>query len=207
MSGTAELVNPAPRAAWWQWFFLYPAFGVALVSAIPAWADKYVAITENLGDRTVQEARAQQELFQRNLDCLQVPFFFVSMGDLKIDPILCSATGDISIRYESPTGQRRVVFVNVKDRLAQTASWNLLSPAYAGQDGLALDQPLFRSNENVGNIAPVQFSVPLVVCIKEIDSRTILRHVAENGQCFDEQIDTLTGWVTSRQPVACRNSC
>lgn len=195
------------RTPWWQWFFLYPVFGIALLSAIPEWADKYMEVTKNLGDRTAREAAMQQRLFQRNLECLQVPFYFVSVGNMKIDPVLCAATGDISLRYETSQGDTRVIFFNVGDRLTEVASRSFIGAAHAGPSEPAIELPSSHLPGAFQGLSLAQAAIPLVICVRQIDSRTVLRHVSEGGQCFDERIDMLTGWLTSRDPVSCRSSC
>ena len=195
---------------WWQWFFLYPTFGLALLAAVPEWTDQVRAIVNDLGDRTQKEAEHQQRLFTRNVavnsQCLMEEFIPVTVGDLKVDPVLCQATGDILVRYETSDGAFRMVWVDIQQHVNKdvaNASWGAAFAAVP--DGAAPARDAERAPRKAPRTA--QRSGSQVVCIKQEDSRTLLRHVRDGRSCFDERIDTLTGWLKSRTPVPCRNRC
>ena len=204
--------SPPPRdhPKWWQWFFLYPTFGLALLSAIPDWTDRVLTIVNDLGDRTHREAQQQQRLFARNVEvnsqCLREEFIPVTVGDLKVDPVLCQATGDILVRYETPNGAFRMVWVDIQQHVNKTLTSAQWGAAFAGvQRGAALGPEAERRSGEDRRTA--QRSGSEVVCIKQEDKRTLLRHVREGRKCFDERIDTLTGWLKSRTRVPCRKRC
>lgn len=198
------------RPQWWQWFFLYPVFGVALVSAVPEWIDKAHAVAKDLGDRSYKEAKAQQILFERNIalnpNCLSTPFVAIEAGDIKVDPVLCHRTGDILLRYETRDGNMRMVWVDLRQHLDSKVAGRPWGAAVAGvPDDLA--PPREAAEPGREDVRIAQTPVPIVVCVKQEDARTLLRHVSEGGTCFDERIDTMTGWLKSRTQVPCRGPC
>ena len=155
---------------WWQWFFLYPTFGLALLSAVPEWTDQVRAIVNDLGDRTQKEAEQQQRLFARNVEvnsqCLREEFIPVTVGDLKVDPVLCRTTGDILVRYETSDGAFRMVWVDIQqhvNRKVASAQWGA---AFAGvPDGAALARDAQRPARD--EVRTAQGSGSKVVCIKQ----------------------------------------
>lgn len=198
------------RPQWWQWFFLYPAFGVALVSAVPTWIDKAHAVAKDLGERSYKEAKIQQSLFERNIalnpKCLSTPFVAIEAGDIKVDPVLCHRTGDILLRYETPDGNMRMVWVDLQRHLDSDFAALPWGAAVAGvPDGMAQGPDADGPDRRDRRIA--QTTGPKVVCVKQEDARTLLRHVSEGRKCFDERIDTMTGWLKSRTEVPCRGPC
>lgn len=195
------------RPSWWQWFFLYPTFGIALVTAVPDWMDQARAILKDLGDRTFKEAQQQQEMFLRNVavdsQCLKEEFIPVTVGDLKVDPVLCEATGDILVRYQTPTGDFRMVWVDIQRHVEKKVAGASWGAAFAGVPGGAAPD---RVQPRMDGVRTAQGSGK-VVCVKQEDARTLLRHVRDGRRCFDERIDTLTGWLKSRTEVPCRVRC
>ncbi|MEI4232235.1 hypothetical protein [Roseovarius sp. D22-M7] len=184
------------------------------MTAVPDWMDQGRAILKDLGDRTFKEAQQQQEMFLRNVavdsQCLKEEFIPVTVGDLKVDPVLCEATGDILVRYQTSTGDFRMVWVDIQQHVEKKVAASSRGAAFAGVPGGAApardadrDQPRM---DRMDGVRTAQGSGK-VVCVKQEDTRTLLRHVRDGSRCFDERIDTLTGWLKSRTPVPCRVRC
>ena len=204
-----------PQAKWWQWFFLYPAFGVAFLTALPAWV-------ENVGSvyNTWTGANPDTELvrfFRKNPTCVRSPVeFYKSLTDTKVDGTICSLTGDVFLRIESASGDTVYKGIFISDIIesgsnkssAHFASvfpnlLSLLGPTAAEAAGVPDSANYFKmSQPNQPTL--VQFQV--VVCEKFVGN-TIVRHLKLGNICYDETIDASNGLVKSRLEVPCRSSC
>lgn len=179
---------------WWQWFFIYPAFGLALLTAAPSWVTMAKEIYLDLQDRSLAEAEEQARLFAENIDCFNQEFQrFTTDDGLTIDATICDQTAAIILRLQSGDNRHRVVAIDAPALFeVETAmDFSLISPAFA--------QPVLRS--------PAGAAEAEVICVDQTDARTITRHVRVGRQCYDEPLDMLTGWIGEAVPVPCRTSC
>ena len=215
-------VQKPKAAAWWQWFFLFPTFGVALLTALPSWVDSARAIFVGAAGQSYQELLDRSKLFARNLDCTGAPYEWNGSGKNRmIDATLCPS-GDLFIRVlipdeNSPLAQivngmkfsEKSEFVSI-DKIVQSASRfsglsNVFGMAAYASDARQGGPALHRATQ--GPLLRVQDAFVLVICQKQVNERTLLRHIKANNQCFDETIDTFTGETVSRVPAECRSTC
>jgi hypothetical protein len=219
----APAAEPAFRPrTWWQWILLYPAVGLALLSAVPGWVDSLGGILQGVMNAKYSELQERHALFVRNSECLSAPiqWYREPRAGRVIDATLCP-TGDIFVRVLVPddgsqlatvfNGQRfreRSDFVSLDkfvleaDRFAASSVFGMAANAAT----LPQSTPQITLSP-MGDLVPVQDQFALVVCQKFVDDRHLLRHLQVQGQCFDETVDTYTGVTVSRVPVSCRQSC
>ncbi len=179
---------------WWQWFFLYPAFGLAILTAAPNWVTMAKEIYLEIDDRSLAEAEEQARLFAENIDCFAQDFQrFTTNDGLTIDAAICDQTAAIILRLMADDDRHRAIAIDVRGLFeVETAqAFSLIAPAYA--------QPM--------HTAQVDDPDAQVICAAQIDDRTIIRHVRVGTYCYDEPLDMLTGWVGEAIEVPCRTSC
>jgi hypothetical protein len=97
----AEPASPAPRR-WWQWFLVYPAVAVALVSAIPTYIELFNSSKFDVPFGQSSLAKQQNDLWERNLTCSAAPLDpFVNEYNVEVDAIICKS-GDVLVRVRTP---------------------------------------------------------------------------------------------------------
>ncbi|MCR9157279.1 MAG: hypothetical protein NXH80_08535 [Rhodobacteraceae bacterium] len=192
---------------WWQWFFLYPAFGLALLTAIPDWADRVYAVIQGLQRDELDQLKANQELYEANPICMQTSFYWVdSVDGIRVDPIMCEESPAILLRIKYPEGGSRMSMIDLEPHLKpQQVSNGFVSAAFASTR-LQID---YENSINFRELQSSQYAqqIAVVRCTRQVDARTILRHISVGTQCYDEYFDILTGWVTQTNPTSCRSSC
>ena len=224
----APAAPTAPEAAfrprtWWQWILLYPAVGLAMLSAVPGWVDSLGGILQGVMNAKYSELQERHALFVRNGECLSAPiqWYREPRAGRVIDATLCP-TGDIFVRVLVPddgsqlatviNGQRfrersdfvsLDKFVSEADRFAAVDLFGMAAHAAT----LPQSVPQITLSPTGDHLVPVQDQFALVVCQKFVDARNLLRHLQVQGQCFDETVDTYTGVTVSRVPVPCRQTC
>jgi hypothetical protein len=213
---------PVRPRSWWQWFFLYPAFGLALLSAAPGWVDSAIALMKGVRDATNSELMERHRLYTRNLDCIGAPFQWYrepAQGRI-IDATLCP-TGDLFVRVRVPDDTSQLATVIDGQKFRERADFVSLDKIVKDADrfaalevfGMAAQAATLPQSTPALDLSPqgdvvlVQDQFALVVCQTFIDNRNLLRHLQVGGQCFDETVDTYTGVTVSRVPVPCRSSC
>ncbi len=193
----ADPAKPKGKTApqkWWQWFFIYPAFGLALLTAMPNWVTMAKEIYLEIGDRSLEEAEEQARLFAENIDCFSQDFQrFTTQDGLTIDAAICDQTAAIILRLMLGDDRHRAVAIDVRGLFAEDVAqaFSLIAPAHA--------QPL--------RMMPADEPDPVVVCAARTDRRTLTRHIRIGAQCYDEPMDMLTGWVGKAIPVPCQPNC
>ena len=210
--------DPGGRAAapavvptrWWQWFLLYPALGVALLTAVPQWLDRALAVVNHTNQDSYKDALAQNKLWKKNISCGGAPSsWYVNPHNVKIDATICSS-GDILVRAATPESSDFLRWVPV-DEVIKTDSGNSIFPTAraaerpAGTSNLLLQLSGGRSPAE-SLMTKVQYG-PVIICQRFVDPRHVLRHVRAGPACFDEIVDTYNGAVVQRNQVPCRNGC
>lgn len=204
-----KLAEPATKdhapSRWWQWFLIYPALGISLVSAAPQWIDKIRATIEGVRGDSLQAAIKQNDLWKKNITCLSAPgAWFEGPNDVQIDATICNS-GDIFVQAMAPGRVApQMHWVAVEDVLKDTPQrGNPLVPAANAATPSLVPQAEPRSFSGA-LIHRAQFAV---LCQKFIDGRHIKRRVQTPQGCFDEIIDTYNGAVVQRNPAPCTPQC
>jgi hypothetical protein len=222
-SAPTPAAEPAFRPrTWWQWILLYPAVGLALVSAVPGWVDSFGGILQGVMNAKYSELQERHALFVRNGECLSAPiqWYREPRAGRVIDATLCP-TGDIFVRVLVPDDGSQLATVIDGQRFRERSDFVSLDKFVSEADRFAAADlfgmtahaaTLPQSTPQIslsaqGDLVPVQDQFALVVCQKFVDARHLLRHLQVQGQCFDETVDTYTGTTVSRMAVPCRQSC
>lgn len=209
---TNGILGDAKPQRWWQWFLLYPAAAVALVSAAPQWLDRGLAIYHGTRGASYAAADRQRALWLKNMTCSQAPFaWYHNPRNVRIDATICNS-GDVFIRASTPDNEYHMEWVGLDQILGvPSADGTSLIPearAASMSSGFGL---VPRSSAWVGHGARLfradYQANAMIVCQRPLDSRRLYRHVRTPVGCFDEVIDMLNGAVIQRTQVPCRNAC
>ena len=227
LAPVAPAAPTAPEAAfrprtWWQWILLYPAVGLAMLSAVPGWVDSLGGILQGVMNAKYSELQERHALFVRNGECLSAPiqWYREPRAGRVIDATLCP-TGDIFVRVLVPDDGSQLATVIDGQRFRERSDFVSLDKFVSEADrfaavdlfGMAAHAATLPQSvpqitlSPTGDLVPVQDQFALVVCQKFVDDRHLLRHLQVQGQCFDETVDTYTGVTVSRVPVPCRQTC
>ncbi|MET0179815.1 MAG: hypothetical protein ABW194_04960 [Novosphingobium sp.] len=198
-----ESQTKASPSRWWQWFLLYPTFGLALLSAAPQWVDKVLAIVNDTKQDSYQEALRENRLWHVNIKCAGAPYaWYTNPKAVKVDATICES-GDMFVRASAPGGKEVIKWVALDDVIGRAPDTSSLIPAAHAQSA-----PPLTTSHAPGYFTRAQYQNVFVVCQRFVDQRMLLRHVnAGSSGCFDEIIDTFNGAVVRRTPVPCRPSC
>lgn len=178
---------------WWQWFFLYPAFGVAFISAIPTFVEAYRSIQYNVPWGNSSSAKLQDDMWQKNLACTSAPIDPLSTANnVQVDATICKS-GDVLVKIFSPDGNKFYSWVSINSVMTTKSSGlNIISQAYAGEVRETIHLALS------GN----------VICQRFLNPGRLLRRISVPGQgCFDEVVNTYTGYVESSSRAPCNPQC
>jgi hypothetical protein len=187
---------------WWQWFLIYPALGISLLTAAPTWYDKIGARLQDVKGNSLAAAQQQNMLWRRNLDCTAAPKAWVNNpSNVKIDATICDS-GDIFVRAVTPDNGEHFKWLAVNEILQQEpVGGSSIIPGASAATLRAIAVPAAFSA-----MMPRAQAVT-VLCQKFIDDRHILRRVQTPEGCFDEVIDTYNGAVVKRAPAPCVPQC
>lgn len=208
----ASQEKPKQGSNLWQWILIYPAFGVALVSAVPDWMDKAVDIyfkIDTLSKGKVKKTKLAQ-FMSKNQECVLSPVYWVEVAnETKVDGTICNETGDVWLRIQAPDQTVKYEGIDVSELMKTKhadSGFGLAGKAYAGSTVIPnASEPLGRVNVS-GSFQLAQ-QVAVVVCQKFTNSTTLVRHLRAGDACYDEVVDTNTGFVVSKNNVNCRSSC
>lgn len=185
-------LGPSPRGspkpqAWWQWWLMYPALGVAILGAIPTAINGVQALRLGLPYSDVPYATKKNDLFAKNFDCLKKTGPSVQLKDnTEVEAVICDS-GDIWIRVTTADSQSGITWISPADIVPRRHSGMVIGEALGGS------APTLVAAETQ------------VLCVFRDRSGKIIRKVAvAPGKCQDEQIDPYTGAVTV---VAANCSC
>ena len=185
-----EEARPHPsQLKLWQALIIYPAILTTLGGSIPTAWQAFKAWRLDVSYSKVAQAEAQQDLWERNLDCLTTrPVYSLEIeGGVQLSVTLC-ASGDALLQYQRGS--------------ASTYTWvpypPLLPQGRETAGGLAwADEPPRPIRIILGTTRCVQVRPPLVVRLVQ----------AQEGQCHLEHIVIATGSVVSRVAVPCTARC
>jgi hypothetical protein len=205
----ANTDDAEPKKPWWHWFLVYPALGLALISAAPQWIDKTGAAIKGLGwGGSLAAAEKRNALWQKNISCLAAPGAWSKYGNgVEIDATICNS-GDIFVQAkESGTLIPKIHWVALEDVLKEKALGGgggtaIIPSAHAAT--IVTMMPGAAPVAKNGLFHQAQYTV---LCQKFIDDRYIRRRVSTPEGCFDEIIDSFTNAVVKRSPAPCEPVC
>jgi len=199
--GTTEKGATSHPRAWWQWPLLYPALGIAILSAIPTYYEAFYSHKYDVPYGQSATARQQNDMWEKNLTCTAAPIDgFITDFNIEVDAIICRS-GDVLVRVRTPAKQEFYRWVPVEGFPIRSASF-FVPEAHAAD----VRQPQRTSS---------------VVCQRRLDGSRVLRRVQEGpdtslrpkgtppvgGRCFDEVINTYSGQVLQRNDAKCSSTC
>lgn len=99
-TATVPTEHPKPTT-FWQYVVVYPALAMGLAGSIPTVVQQVKAWRLETTAAKVQLVAEQQQLWERNVDCLHESGMYEVDGPhgIVIRVTLCSKTGDTLIRY------------------------------------------------------------------------------------------------------------
>jgi hypothetical protein len=188
-----------------QWLLLYPAFGVALLTAGPQWYDRIGAFVQKTGGDSLAQAKQQNELWRKNISCLGAPSaWFESTANVKIDATICDS-GDIFVQAMTPDNKPHMSWIALDDVVKKVSPGGI---PIVGSANAATPQILLRvSHPSAASPYFHRAQAPVVLCQRFIDDRHVMRRVQTPQGCFDEIIDTFNGSVVQRNPAPCVAQC
>lgn len=189
------------------------AAGGVLLSAIGFYEpvkDLYLKVydPDYKGVVSVTMAEHQLRLADKNVECfLNMKRSKVQLTDtIAISYGACSNSNiHIGVYPKNKPAYQRWIEPNREQDLARLSS--LFPSAYAGFSG-TIAQPTVETNSLIPVQAPVQVELK-TVCQEFLDDnkRKIIRITDEDGQCFFERVNILTGVVEVREHAACDAQC
>lgn len=205
-AGVEETLPDAKQPKrWWQWILLYPTLAISLLTAVPQWWDRSLAIYHNTRGSSFAAAEKQQEMWRRNLSCSALPFdWYQNPNNIKVDAVICKS-GDVFVRASTPESQSFYQWIPLDDVVQQQKGSALEASANAAVPS-RLTRTLVMESDAKPPIVLAQMQA-VVVCQRFLDQRYLLRHVRTPAGCFDDVIDTLSNVRTQHISVPCRSSC
>ncbi|HEX6375135.1 MAG TPA: hypothetical protein VFZ91_05390 [Allosphingosinicella sp.] len=185
---------------WWQWFLLYPTFGVAVISASPGLADKALAVYHQTGTATYSDAIRQSEMWVKNAECSQGPVaWYSNPSRVKVDATMCPS-GDLFVRAVTPDDRISYHWVPLDEVIAppEPQGGGLIRAARAAP------APVGPATAPV-RLAMLQSGA--VICQRALDGKTLIRRIRTPQGCFDEYVNLFTGAVVDRKPAPCVPQC
>ena len=192
-------VTPSSKRRWWQWFLVYPAFFGALLGAIPTGMDLYKSFKYNIGYTDVARAEEQRRLWIKNFECTRnISYQKVQTDENVLVQVGACSNGDILVEVIPPEKNRIVEWISLDRIKKASAAMSLIS-----------------STALAGTLAPGAIRLAArdvkVMCQAWANSganQTLInRIVKDEGKCYRETIDILSGKVKARKEVSCNSTC
>jgi hypothetical protein len=184
--------NKSPQK-WWQWVLVYPALATTLIAAIPTYKEFFNSTELNVPYGDSKKAVLQHDMWKKNATCTLAPYeWFKTESNVHVDATICKS-GDVLVRVKNPANKGFYDWVPV-DRFIETqASLSLLGSAFASE--LTNRTILAKGSETV-------------LCQRWIDKARLLRRISTpNNGCYDEIVNTYSGYVESKRSAPCNSSC
>jgi hypothetical protein len=190
---TAPEGPPPHKLKLWQALLLYPAILTSIGGAIPTVWQAYKSWRLEVTYSQVAKAEEQQQLWQRNLECLEAkPVYSVEgPGGVTIGVTLCES-GDALLRYDTGADVTYTWIAYPVPRARKTTA--LVGRALAQAEP---PTPLRRS----------QIVWGATRCAFRRDIVVIRLYTRDGATCLVEHILLATGVVVSSVPVSCSLSC
>lgn len=191
-----------PPKKWWQWLALYPALGVALLTALPQWFDRGLAVYHNVSASSYAQAEEESAMWHKNLSCAAAPFaWYSNPNNVRVDATICKS-GDVFVRASTPDNKQHFKWIDLESLLKLKAKGGSIIPAAQAQSM----SPALLSRADP-RLLPAQFQNAVVICQRFLDDRRLLRHIRTSEGCFGDIVDTMNGTVVQHTPTACRTQC
>lgn len=204
----AESSDPKAKN-WWQWFLIYPALGIALITAVPDWIDKGLAAYNGLKSSSYAEAMKQSSMWRKNLSCSTTPFnWYQNPTQIKLDALICDS-GDVFVRALTPDNKHHFRWIALDDVVMADGSggFAIVPEAKASSLSSELRLAVAPRHSQAAKLYPAMLQEGIVICTKFLDQRMLLRHLKTPQGCFDEVVDTFNGVAVKRTQVPCRSGC
>ena len=181
-------MSDSPRQ-WWQWVLMYPTIIIALFAGLPQiyqWASRVALGLSPFAN--VDAAKAQEEAWQRNVDCLH-----------GIDHVKPSSSTNYAIDLVScPSGDILVTLTPLqKTEPADFPMDRDPGSVYPGSWSFFV-QPALAQSPQPSAVTPER-----MIDIKKQGATIIRRVQLSSGACVDETIDAYTGRRSSQKPAPC----
>jgi len=199
VSGDAPSGTGTP-SRWWQWFFIYPALGISLLTAAPSWYDKFKAPP---GSSSLADAEKQKQLWEKNRVCASLPFKgFLNPSNVAVDATICNS-GDILVTAVTPENRQAYRWFAIEDILPKATDGGVVPAAHAADLAAQFSRSISTAQQPAVKFAQFQVTV---LC-QRMDGHLLRRRISTPQGCFDEVIDTYTGNVVSKTPAPCVAQC
>jgi hypothetical protein len=178
---------------------LYPTLGAAFLGAIPTYLEAFKSHNLGVPFGESRDAEKQTTLWQHNYECSRSAEFrtIVTPENVEIGSTVC-ASGDVLLRGKRP-GSQYPQF--------RWVSWDQVAAAEASGGSLfaLLDPfPVASAAENVGEIVLAQGGI---LCQRWVGNGLLLQRITTPQGCFDQVINTYSGWVVNRTRAPCDPHC
>jgi hypothetical protein len=178
---------------WWQWVLVYPTLAISLLGSIPTLIETVNSVKLGVPWGQSQIAELQNIMWKNNLLCSAAPFkWYTTESNFQVDGTICKS-GDVLVRVEAPNKKTGFWWVPVEGVIKEDKMVSLISVANAASD--------------ISPIVLADNSEAKVLCQKFVAEGQLLRRIDTGQGCFDEIVNTYTGQVIQRNPVACSNTC
>ncbi len=179
---------------WWQLLLMYPTLLLALIGDIPTISDLYVSYKNDIPFAAARAAKEQDDLWKKNFECVrnQKSQGIITTHNVTVEAMVCPS-GDVLLHVKAPDSKENFRWVGLDTFSVKNASANFLV------------RPAMASAQNTKEILAQAYTV---ICQRHLGEGRILRRIQyEDGQCFDEVINTYTGALISRDPAPCDSDC
>lgn len=182
---------------WWQWILMYPALLIAVLGNVPTLINLWNADKLGVPVSDVQIAMEQNKLWNKNFECSRtLPTHWSEADDkgIKIGVTVCPSKDVLVTINGSIQPSYRWIGFSTFNQTQQIT--NLLIPAAIATE---FSSPIHFAQNN---------EKQTVLCQKKLSSTRIIRRVKkQDGQCFDQTINTATGKVIKEVSVKCDSDC
>ncbi|MGA8818928.1 MAG: hypothetical protein WB624_16645 [Xanthobacteraceae bacterium] len=181
-------MSDSPRQ-WWQWVLMYPTIIIALFAGLPQIYQWASAVGLGLSPfANVDAAKAQEEAWQRNVDCLH-----------GIDHVKPSSSTNYAIDLVScPSGDILVTLTPLQNPSQQISRWIVTQDLFTQVAWSFFVQPALAQSPQPSAVTPER-----IIDIKKQGATIIRRVQLSSGACVDETIDAYTGRRSSQKPAPC----
>ena len=187
--------KPTPKK-WWQWLLLYPALGISLLGAVPTYMEAARSFQLGVPFGRSFDATEQNKLWQENFQCTQKATFntITNKHNVEIGAAVCES-GDVLLRGRRPEWDRPQL---------RWVSWDELVVGSAKTEAAILNFFGTAYASERGNFIPTQARV---MCQRWVGNGLLLQRVATPSGCFDQVVNTFSGWIVSNRPAPCNQAC
>lgn len=180
---------------WWQWFLVYPSFAIALLGAIPQYANVIKGLIIGVSASKVPDAVLQNRLWEKNAACDPLLREVTTRQGIVVAVGACQS-GDIQVNLQYPDGTKRIRWIPFEGLEPPPIASSLpgISTAAAQEPPASTSSP-----SDPGEMR--------VICQQRIGKAKLLRKIQSGAGCFEEIINTYTGVIEETRPIPCDTPC